>query len=217
MEGSWDERVIEPVAAALRRIPQQRRSVDRVLGALEAADHLLATEGAAALTTTRIAEAAGMSVGSLYQYFPDRQTIVEALAIAYWSDLLDLVEGVAEAEERTPRSDPLDAAFDALAAGIRARPGFRALWFGGLRTERVRDVTRPGREQVTRAVERILAAGWPGTAERRATVARMVVLAGDGLLREAFRLDPAGDEGVLAESKQMLNAYVSDALGARSG
>ena len=215
MEGSWDERTLEPVTAALRRIPQQRRSLRRVLGVLEAADGLLATEGAGALTTTRIAEAAGMSVGSLYQYFPDRDTIIEALAIAYWSDLLDLVEGVAEAEEREPAGDPVDAALDALAAGIRARPGFMALWFGGLRTERVRDVTRPGRVQVARAVERILAARWPGSREHRTTVARMVVLAGDGLLREAFRLDPAGDETLLAESKRMLNAYVSASLAGR--
>ena len=212
MAKAWDERSLEPVSAALRRMPQQPRSLKRVLGVLEVADRLLAAEGADALTTTRIAEAAGISVGSLYQYFPDRETIVEALAIAYWSDLLDLVEGVAEADEREAMGGPADAVLDALAAGIRARPGFRALWFGGLRTERVRDVTRPGRVQVGRAVGRILAARWPASAEQLATVARMVVLAGDGLLREAFRLDPHGDETVLAESKRMLNAYISAAL-----
>jgi hypothetical protein len=41
----------------------------------------------------------------------------------------------------------------------------------------------------------------------------MVVVAGDGLLREAFRLDPDGDQSLLAESKLMLNAYIAVRLG----
>jgi AcrR family transcriptional regulator len=209
----WDERTLEPVTSTLRRVPQQPRSLKRALSVLEVADDLLASEGTEALTTTRIAETAGISVGSLYRYFPDRETIIEALATAYWSDLLNLVEGVAEAEESQPTGDPTDAIIDALAAGFRARPGFLALWFGGLRTERVRDITRPVRTKVGRAVERVLAVRWPDApAARRTTVARMLVLAGDGLMREAFRLDRKGDEAVLAESKRMLNAYISDSL-----
>jgi hypothetical protein len=55
---------------------------------------------------------------------------------------------------------------------------------------------------------------WPDTApEERSRAALMVVLAGDGLLREAFRLDPNGDPGVLAESKLMLDAYLAARLG----
>jgi hypothetical protein len=40
----------------------------------------------------------------------------------------------------------------------------------------------------------------------------MVVLAGDGLLREAFRLNPEGDGALLAESGRMLNAYIAARL-----
>ena len=78
----------------------------------------------------------------------------------------------------------------------------------------MRDATRPVRVKVGRAVDRVLAVGWPeAPADRRATVAGMLVLAGDGLLREAFRLDREGDGTILAESKRMLNAYLSDSLG----
>ena len=63
-------------------------------------------------------------------------------------------------------------------------------------------------------MERILAARWPASdPETRVTVVRLVVLAGDGLLREAFRIDPAGDPTVIAESKRMLNAYITERLG----
>ena len=209
----FDERALDSVEAALRRTPQQSRSRSRVLGVLEVADRLLATEGAESLTTSRIAATAEISVGSLYQYFPDKETIVEALALGYWSELVDLVSAVAEADEHETLERPVDQIIDSLAAGFRARPAFLALWYGGLRSERVRNVTRPGRIQVGRAVEGILARRWPESEpERRATVARMVVLAGDGLLREAFRLDPNGEASVLEETKRMLNAYVADSL-----
>ena len=198
----------------LRNVPIQARSRERLRRVLDAADQVLASEGPEAFTTTRIAQAAGVPVGSVYRYFPDKQAIVEALAVSYWSDFEDLVAGVAETDERDPLDDPSSAILETLAAGFRARPGFRALWYGGLRTEEVRDATRPTRTAIARSVERVLAVHRPDApAADRAAVARMVVLAGDGLLREAFRIDPDGDPTVLAESKAMLDAYTEARLG----
>src|SRR5439155_23974772 len=130
------------------------------------------------------------SIGTLYHWFPDKEAIAEALALRYWAELCELVEDVATEGEHAALEEPIAAVTDALVAGFRERPGFLALWFGGLRTERVRDVTRPNRTHVARSIERILAASYP-TAGRalRATVARTVVLIGDGVLREAFRID----------------------------
>jgi AcrR family transcriptional regulator len=197
----------------LRRVPKQERSRAKLRRILEAADRLLAEEGAAAVTTTRVAAAAGISVGSLYAYLPDKEAIVEALALHYWAEFLQRVEVVAEAHEREPLSDPVEAVFDTLAAGFRARPGFRALWFGGLRNERLREVTRPGRTGFAATVGRILAVHRPDAdPAERAMVARMIVLAGDGLLREAFRIDPDGDATVLAEGCRMLGAYLDARL-----
>jgi AcrR family transcriptional regulator len=198
----------------LRNVPSQARSRARLRRVLDAADEVLATGGTIAFTTTRIAEAAGIPVGSVYHYFPDKEAIVEALAVGYWSDFEYLVAGVAETDERDPLEDPCASIIDALAAGFRASPGFRALWYGGLRTEQVRNATRPTRTAIARWVAQILASRWPGAStEECSTAARMVVLAGDGLLREAFRIDPDGDEGLLRESKLMVDAYVLAKLG----
>jgi len=198
----------------LRNVPTQARSRERLRRVLDAADDVLATEGADAFTTNRIAQAAGIPVGSVYRYFPDKEAIVEALALLYWSDFEDLVAAAAEIDEREPLTDPGSVVIDALAAGFRARPGFLALWYGGLRTEKVRDATRPTRTAIARSIERILAIHWPAApSPARSTAARMVVLAGDGLLREAFRVAPAGDAGLLAESKLMLDAYITGRLG----
>jgi AcrR family transcriptional regulator len=203
--------------AQLRNVPTQARSRARLRRILDAADELLAHEGPAAFTTNRIARYAGVPVGSVYRYFPDKEAIVEALALQYWSDFEDLVAAAAELDERAPLTEPGSVVLDALAAGFRARPGFLTLWYGGLRTEHVRDATRPTRSAIAVSIERILRVHWPSApAAQRATAARMVVLAGDGLLRESFRLIPDGDPGVLAESKLMLDAYLVRRLGPRS-
>jgi AcrR family transcriptional regulator len=201
-------------APALRNVPTQARSRERLRRVLDGADQLLASRGAAAFTTTRIAETAGIPVGSVYRFFDRKETIVEALAVRYWSDFDDLVAGVAEADAREPFADPAGAVLGALAAGFRARPGFLALWYGGLRSEQVRDVTRQARGAIAASIARILATHWPeATVEARISAAEMVVLAGDGLLREAFRRNRDGDPHVLDEARLMLAAYVADRLG----
>ena len=201
-------------ADRLRNAPVQARSRQRLRRVLDAADEVLAREGAGAFTTTRVAARASVPIGSVYRFFPDKEAIVEALAVRYWSDFEDLVAGLAEADEARPLDDPVGDAVDVLVAGFRARPGFLALWYEGLRTERVRDATRPTRAAIAKSIGRILAQHWPETSRRtRARAAEMVVLAGDGLLREAFRRDRRGDRVVLAESKLMLTAYLGERLG----
>jgi len=111
----------------LRRAPTQKRARDRVERILDAADRLLAEEGAEALGTKQVAAAAGISIGSLYFWFPDKESIAEELALRYWSELGDLVAGVAEATETGELEDPVGEVLDALAAGFRARPGFLAV------------------------------------------------------------------------------------------
>lgn len=198
----------------LRHAPTQARSRERLRRVLDAADEVLAQAGADVFTTTLVAARAGVPIGSVYRFFPDKEAIVEALAVRYWSDFEDLVAGVAEADGIEATDDPVGAVLDVLVAGFRSRPGFLALWYGGLRTERVREATRPTRTAIAGSIERILARHWPSALDRtRAQVAEMVVLAGDGLLREAFRRERLGDRAVLAESKLMLGAYIAARLG----
>jgi AcrR family transcriptional regulator len=64
---------------AARKPPQQSRSRATVSAILEAMIRILDREGSDAATTTRIAEVAGISVGTLYQYFSDRDAILNAL------------------------------------------------------------------------------------------------------------------------------------------
>jgi len=62
-----------------RRTPRQARSQRTVDAILFAASHILRSEGSEAVTTDRVARAAGVSIGSLYQYFANRHAILAAL------------------------------------------------------------------------------------------------------------------------------------------
>jgi AcrR family transcriptional regulator len=64
---------------SVRRQPKQRRARQTVEAVLDAVIRLLKRGGSDALTTNRIAEVAGVSIGSLYQYFPDKRAIFTAL------------------------------------------------------------------------------------------------------------------------------------------
>jgi len=197
---------------SLRRRPTQARAQDRVRRILDAADAVLAGEGV--LGTRPVAEAAGVSIGSIYHWFPDKESIALALALRHWSELSELVAAIAARAETGELRDPVGEALAALAAGFRARPGFLALWFGELRTEELREATRPSREHVAGSVFRILQVTHPESGPAlRATVARVVTLLGDGVLREAFRVDREGDPLLLAEGAHALRAYVGERLG----
>ncbi len=64
----------------IKKQPRQKRSREMVRAILDAAAKVLVEEGWAAASTNRVAEVAGVSVGSLYQYFPNKESLVIALA-----------------------------------------------------------------------------------------------------------------------------------------
>ena len=67
----------------MRRVPQQARSRQRVEAMIDAAERLIGEHGYDAVTTTQVAEAAGVTVASLYQFFPDKRALAQVLAQRY--------------------------------------------------------------------------------------------------------------------------------------
>lgn len=62
---------------SLKKLPKQDRSRSTVEAIIEASTRIIEENGLAALSTNRVAELAGVSVGSLYQYFPNKEALVE--------------------------------------------------------------------------------------------------------------------------------------------
>jgi AcrR family transcriptional regulator len=77
-----------------RKQPKQARSNDLVSAVLDAAIQVLTTEGAQRFTTARVAERAGVSVGSLYQYFPNKASILFRLQSDEWRRTSDLLRSI---------------------------------------------------------------------------------------------------------------------------
>ena len=100
----------QPVA---RRAPSQERARQKVELILEAATRIIDQEGLAGLTTNRIAEVAGISIGTLYQYFKNKQQILSTLGER------EVRTVTAKMIATLSRPDPSDAA-DQAQALIRA-------------------------------------------------------------------------------------------------
>jgi AcrR family transcriptional regulator len=83
-------------------MPQQTRSTELVAAILEAAVQVLAKEGAQRFTTARVAEKAGVSVGSVYQYFPNKAAILFRLQSDEWRQTTDLLRGILEDAQKPP-------------------------------------------------------------------------------------------------------------------
>ena len=85
-----------------RKQPQQARSAELVATILEAAVQVLAKEGAQRFTTARVAEKAGVSIGSLYQYFPNKASILFRLQSDEWRQTGELLRGILEDAGQPP-------------------------------------------------------------------------------------------------------------------
>lgn len=85
-----------------RKQPQQARSSELVSAVLEAAVQVLAKEGAARFTTARVTEKAGVSVGSIYQYFPNKASILFRLQSDEWRQTTELMRGILEDRSLRP-------------------------------------------------------------------------------------------------------------------
>jgi len=85
-----------------RKQPKQARSNDLVAAILDAAVQVLTTEGAQRFTTARVAERAGVSVGSLYQYFPNKAAILFRLQSDEWRTTRDQLRLILEDRTKPP-------------------------------------------------------------------------------------------------------------------
>lgn len=85
-----------------RKQPQQARSNELVTAILDAAVQVLAKEGAERFTTARVAERAGVSVGSLYQYFPNKAAILFRLQSDEWRSTSGLLRDILADRTKPP-------------------------------------------------------------------------------------------------------------------
>lgn len=111
----------------LKKEPQQSRSRALVEAVLEASTRILVDEGWEAYTVQRVCEVAGVSPGSLYQYFPSKEAISYALLRRHAEEVVNQVVGALSAYADAPLDTLIDHTVEAFVVAHRPRPRLHAL------------------------------------------------------------------------------------------
>lgn len=196
-----------------RRLPVQARSRERVERILDAAAQILSEEGYSHVKTNLIAKRAGVSIGSVYQFFPNRYAIINALGARYRSKV---------AEVLTERMGPDSAAtdnwevaladlVDILAEMWREDWAFHSVWLAIRNTAELQESDEIFREEV---INSLLANFWkkviPGKDDNQlATIAHVAFEMTNLLLDNSMRNGDTQDELMVDELKFLLHSYVS--------
>jgi AcrR family transcriptional regulator len=202
---------VASVTSVLRREPVQERSAARVQRMLDAAAELLDRLGYDATTTSAVAQAAGVSVGSLYQFFPDRRAVLQALAVRSFARFSDRLAAAVEQAPPAGWRAAVDLVVDEYVAFTRTEPGMRVLSFGGPVDRQMLASDADNNAVVAERLGEVLVAAVPGLVldDALALALRIAVEAADAVLDLAFRRDPDGDPAVVEEVKQLLQRYLA--------
>jgi AcrR family transcriptional regulator len=98
-----------PEHLKVRKRPRQARAGVTLDAIFEATTQVLLADGPYRLTTTRVAERAGVSVGTMYQYFPHKQALLYALNERYLDGLAARIEAVSVAQHGAPIAEMVEA------------------------------------------------------------------------------------------------------------
>src|SRR5436190_21168980 len=131
-----------PASSSLRRQPVQQRSAKRVERMLEACASLIDELGYDGVTTTLIAEKADVAVGSLYQFFPDKRAVVQALTQRNLDRFIRTISERLQDSEMDNWWDAVDVCLDAYVELQRDVPAFAKIRFGDVVDLRLMDESR---------------------------------------------------------------------------
>ena len=193
------------------RAPRRERGKRRVAALLEAAASLFAEKGYDAVTMTEVAARAGAPIGSLYQFFPSKEALGDAL-LDRLSERLDDVLNRIEERSTTLSIPALADAWLGLLDGFKEeRAAARAL------LESRREASARASElrlAIRRHVTRVLRARIPTIPTRRAEgMASVIVQLMKAAARQGAEEDPAIRDDVLEEIKYLTRLYLMDRTG----
>lgn len=198
----------------LRRSPRQERGRQRVARLLDAAEELFGETGFEAVTTNQIAAHAGVSIGSLYQFFPNKEAIVSAVAARYQEQAsATLEDALDDTAAGLPADELAGRILDAMVGFGSTRVGFTRMVLQAGASPHFAAVATSLMDSAAMQLDAILALRLPAlpAAERR-NAARVAMTAVMALLGMATAEKPRGHEYVVAiidEARRMLAAYLA--------
>jgi AcrR family transcriptional regulator len=199
---------------SLRRVPRQARGQRRIRKILDAAAKLFAKVGYEETTTNAISRAARTSIGSLYQFFPNKEAILHALAARYLKELQAVHDTMMDEEAMHM---PLPALYHriihSLAKFHACHPGFQPLFYGSTTSAHLAAAANQLTQECIQRVDALMAAREPALdPARRKLCAIMNVEIIRALLPLAQSSDPAFRARLLEEIKTLLLAHMREVL-----
>jgi len=199
--------------AGIRRIPTQERSRKRVEAILDAAAGVFSEIGFEAATTEAIAERAKTSIGSLYQFFPNKLVLFEAVAARFIERSRIVVDEIMTGDGEASWADLLDAAIDRFGA-LRDDVDFRAVLVNFQLYGVYAHVDRAFHEHAIDRVATLVRRYAPQVSSaQRKLVATLTVETLSALLLHSMREEPAFAKKVLEETKTLLSRYLAPYFG----
>jgi AcrR family transcriptional regulator len=200
-------------SAALRHIPRQVRGARKVDQILRSAEEVFAEVGYEHATTNAVALRAGVSIGSLYQFFESKDKILEAMAGRYLDQTRVALVTTLDAANEYNTAELMTGLLDTLIKQQEQRPFFlqclaqnRA--YAAL-SESVAELHAELVSHVVKLLKRILVPGDAGELERRATVC---VHAASALLPVALSLHGRERRLMIRETVKLLERYIKPEL-----
>ena len=193
----------------LRRQPVQQRSAKRVEKMLEACAELVGELGYDGVTTTLIAERAGVAVGSLYQFFPDKRAVVQALTQRNLDYFMTEIGRRLDEADLAHWYDGADLIFDIYVQMYREVPGFRRLRFGDVVDLRLIDGERDNNTVIADGMAGFLSDRFDVAFEEIRLPVAVANEIADGILNLAFRRGLFPEDTVIAEAKAVVRSYLS--------
>jgi len=200
-----DHSVQGAASQGLRKTPNQRRSKERVEKMLSVAIELISQSGSDAMRMSEVAKLAGVSIGSLYQYFPDKSAIIQTLAERYNAQGKDCIKA-GLAHVRT--MDELCAAFGALIDEyyelFLAEPVMRDIWSGTQADKALRKIELASSRESASDLVNVLTRLQPKMdVDELSASAFLVMHLGEATMRLAISVDPGEGEKLVAGYKHM--------------
>ncbi len=209
--------VAPPSPAPVRRIPTQARSKQRLERILDAADGVFAELGFDKATMEQIADRAETSIGSVYQFFPNKTALFESLCARYLERAQELFEGMLlDISPEQSWTELVDTAIDTFWKFHVDLPGFRSVWVHQNISPELLRASDVVNQAIADRSESVLATFAPEVPRaRRRAATGVVVETISAILFVAVRREPDEAEQLVAELKTMVRAYFKSVLGER--
>jgi AcrR family transcriptional regulator len=200
-------RIAEP-SSVMRKEPRQARARATTAAILDAAAHILSERGWVGLSTNAVAEVAGVSIGSFYQYFPNKLALIEAVRRRHFDEVLTVLS--AAADNTATRTRRIEALADGMIAVHSRYPAaHRVLLEESPRAAGSRDTHNFFEKECQRSYEAIIKMNSRRAIDQSIS-ARVLAGALAGAVHEAARQGTLRAPPLRREIVALIDGYLSD-------